>query len=156
LDWLTYVTVTSRHTFLSEKIMSASIKTLVIDAIKAAETFGARIDAIRAALPQPVLLDAKRCANALREGVASHNGIKLAKRGESLVFPTDHANTVKARQQLSRLVKSVMGQVKPKKVEGIEVPAHIAKLAAQLAEACAQYEDSRKLASTAVAEAFAE
>lgn len=41
------------------------------------------------------------------------------------------------------------------KTESVEVPAHIAKLAAALAQACAEYEGAKKLASTAVAEAFA-
>jgi hypothetical protein len=39
--------------------------------------------------------------------------------------------------------------------DSIAVPAHIAKLAAALAEACNEYESARKLASTAVANAFA-
>ncbi len=38
---------------------------------------------------------------------------------------------------------------------GIAVPAHIAQLAAALAAACNEYEGAKKLASTAVAEAFA-
>ena len=37
----------------------------------------------------------------------------------------------------------------------LAVPKHIAALAAQLAMACAEYEGARKLASTAVANAFA-
>ncbi len=37
----------------------------------------------------------------------------------------------------------------------LEVPKHIALLAAQLAAACNEYEGARKLASTAVAKAFA-
>lgn len=39
--------------------------------------------------------------------------------------------------------------------EEIEVPAHIAKLASALAAACREYEGAKRLASTAVAEAFA-
>jgi len=39
--------------------------------------------------------------------------------------------------------------------DGIAVPAHIAKLAAALVAACNEYEGAKKLASTAVAEAFA-
>lgn len=38
---------------------------------------------------------------------------------------------------------------------GVEVPAHIAKLAAQLAAACSEYESAKKLAAQAIAEAFA-
>lgn len=39
--------------------------------------------------------------------------------------------------------------------EGVEIPAHIAALAAKLAAACLEYEQSKKLAAQAVAEAFA-
>jgi hypothetical protein len=41
------------------------------------------------------------------------------------------------------------------KTEGVEVPAHIAALAAKLAAACLEYEQSKKIAAQAVAEAFA-
>lgn len=137
--------------------MTASINTLTIAAIKAAESFGARVEALRAALPKATAADAKVLADTLRPGVAQHYGIKLeVKSTGRAVFPGDHAATPAAKQTLKRLVKSVMGEQAGKKVEGIEVPAHIAKLAQQLADACAQYEQSRKLASTAVAQAFAE
>lgn len=39
--------------------------------------------------------------------------------------------------------------------EEVEVPAHIAALAAKLAAACNEYQQSKKLAAQAVAEAFA-
>jgi hypothetical protein len=49
-----------------------------------------------------------------------------------------------------------MGDSKSKTdADSIKVPAHIAKLAAQLAAACNEYEESRKIATTAVANAFA-
>ena len=41
------------------------------------------------------------------------------------------------------------------KTEPVEVPAHIAALAAKLAAACSEYEGSKRLAAQAVAEAFA-
>jgi hypothetical protein len=44
---------------------------------------------------------------------------------------------------------------KSNKAEPVEVPANIAKLAAQLAAACNEYEGAKKLAAQAVAEAFA-
>ena len=44
---------------------------------------------------------------------------------------------------------------KGNKREEVEVPAHIAKLAAQLAAACNEYKGAKRLAAQAVAEAFA-
>lgn len=44
---------------------------------------------------------------------------------------------------------------KSNKTEEVEVPAHIAKLAAQLAAACNEYEGAKRLAAQAVAQAFA-
>jgi hypothetical protein len=41
------------------------------------------------------------------------------------------------------------------KTEPVEVPAHIAKLAAALAAACSEYEQAKRLAAQAIAEAFA-
>ena len=80
-------------------------------------------------------------------------GIKLnvANSGR-ITFP---AEADSAKRACNRFIQRIMGDVKPKATNGIEVPAHIAKLAAQLAAACSEYEESRKLASTAVAEAFA-
>ena len=44
---------------------------------------------------------------------------------------------------------------KSNKTEDVEVPAHIAKLAAQLAAACNEYEGAKRLAAQAIAQAFA-
>jgi hypothetical protein len=132
-----------------------AIKTLTVAALNAAATFNDRVEAIRAALPAKTLRDKKLVADALREGVASFYGMELVERGKSMVFPSEHAKTPAAKQSLKRLVNSVIGETMNKKAsEGIEVPAHIAKLAEQLAKACAAYEDSRKIANTAVAQAF--
>jgi hypothetical protein len=60
-----------------------------------------------------------------------------------------------ARKALQRLLKDIMGEESSGAKEEIEVPAEILAAAAKLAKLCAQYEDSRKLASTAVAQAFA-
>lgn len=138
--------------------MNANINTLTIAAIKAAESFNDRVVALRAALPKPVLRDAAKVADALRGGVAQHYGVELEIKGTGrAVFPSAHKATPAAKQTLKRLVKAVMGESNNRKeTEAIEVPAHIAKLAAQLAKACAEYEGARKLASTAVAQAFAE
>ena len=59
-----------------------------------------------------------------------------------------------AKKALQRLLADIMGNTADKGEE-LQVPKHIAALAAQLAEACAEYEQARKLASTALANAFA-
>lgn len=59
-----------------------------------------------------------------------------------------------AKKALQRLVADIMGKGSDKGDE-LEVPEHIAALAAKLAKACAEYEQARKLASTALANAFA-
>ena len=81
-------------------------------------------------------------------------GIKLKVQGSGrVVFPAD-ADT--AKRACNRFIERIMGDSKPKaKPDSIEVPAHIAKLAAQLVAACNEYEQSRKIATTAVANAFA-
>lgn len=67
-----------------------------------------------------------------------------------------------AKKAAQRLMEALGGnadaQAKPasnKAGEGVEIPAHIAALAAKLAAACLEYEQSKKLAAQAVAEAFA-
>lgn len=59
-----------------------------------------------------------------------------------------------AKKALQRLLSDLMGKGSDKGDE-LEVPEHIAALAAKLAKACAEYEQARKLASTAIAAAFA-
>jgi len=71
------------------------------------------------------------------------------------VFDKDAKAYEAARKALQRLLKDIMGEESNGNKEEIEVPAEILAAAAKLAKLCAQYEDSRKLASTAVAQAFA-
>lgn len=59
-----------------------------------------------------------------------------------------------AKKSLQRLVGDIVGDSAAKKEE-IEVPRHIAALAAQLAKACMEYEQARRIASTALSGAFA-
>ena len=67
-----------------------------------------------------------------------------------------------AKKAAQRLLEALGGdadaQAKPasnKAGQGVEIPVHIAALAAKLAAACLEYEQSKKLAAQAVAEAFA-
>jgi hypothetical protein len=70
------------------------------------------------------------------------------------VLDKTHAKYEACRKALQRIVNDIMGKSSAAKEE-IEVPAEILAVAAKLAKMCAEYEDSRKLASTAVAQAFA-
>ena len=61
-----------------------------------------------------------------------------------------------ARQDLSRLCRAVMGtSVRQTERTEIDVPDHIAKLAAKLVKECGEYEDAARLLATAVAQAKA-
>ena len=76
----------------------------------------------------------------------------ITKSTGRVVFDSTADKYETARKRVQRLVKAVYETAK---AEELEVPAHIAKLAKQLAAACAEYEQARKLASTALAAAFA-
>ena len=97
---------------------------------------------------RPILLPivAKYYAVPVIEGERKAKGTK--------VFDKDAKGYEAAKKALQRLIADIAGKTNADKEE-IEVPAHIAKLAAQLAQACAEYEQARKLASTALANAFA-
>lgn len=71
------------------------------------------------------------------------------------VLDKEHANYEACRKALGRLVSAIVGKESSGAKEALEVPEEILKAAEKLAKLCAQYEDSRKLASTAVAQAFA-
>jgi hypothetical protein len=77
--------------------------------------------------------------------------LNVAKSGR-ITFP---ASADSAKRACNRFIERVMGvetdKVKPEQ----EVPAHIMALAKKLADACNEYNDSRKIATTAVARAFA-
>jgi hypothetical protein len=103
-------------------------------------------DAIRAAL-LPDVASFPKYAVPLVAGAGKAEG--------KLVLDSEHANYEACRKALGRLVKDIVGGGSAK-TEELEVPAEILAVAAKLAKLCAQYEGARKLASTAVAQAFAE
>ena len=72
----------------------------------------------------------------------------------TMVLDKDHAKYEACRKALQRIVSGIMGKSAGSQEE-IEVPAEILAVAAKLAKMCAEYEDARKLASTAIAQAFA-
>ena len=114
------------------------------------------------------IADATKAAKGMpREGVrtaimptvAAFYGVKL-KDGEgkaegTKVFDSEAAKYEAARKALQRLLKDILGTESNGHQEEIEIPEEILKAAERLAKLCAQYEQARKLASTAVAQAFA-
>ena len=82
----------------------------------------------------------------LVDGEGKAEGTKVLDKG--------HAKYEACRKALQRIVSDIMGKSSAAKEE-IEVPAEILAVAAKLAKMCAEYEDARKLASTAIAQAFA-
>lgn len=72
------------------------------------------------------------------------------------VLDKEHANYEACRKALGRLVSAIVGKTSDNtEAEEFEVPAEILKAAERLAKLCAEYEGARKLASTAIAQAFA-
>ena len=139
---------------MSHTINTRAVSAAVVAALKQARAFADRVADIRAALPADVLADRDALTRALRPGVAKFHGVDHAEHGATGKFVGD--TTGAARQDLSRLCRAVMGQtVKQTEREELEVPAHIAKLAAQLVKACGEYEDSQRLLATAIAQAKA-
>jgi hypothetical protein len=133
-----------------------NINKLTIAALNAAATFQQRVADIRAALPAATLADKTVCADALRPGVAQYYGIKLDPKGTGrLVFPAAHADSETARRALSRLVAAVIGAESSKASDDVEIPAELLAAARKLAKLANQYEGARKLASKALAAAFA-
>ena len=138
--------------------MTASIKSLVASCFTAAESFAAKVDALRAALPATALESHAACMDALRPATAAYYGIALTvKESGRAVFPADDARTPAAKKQLQRLAKAVLGDqsARADAEEECEVPAELLAAAAKLAKLANEYEGARKLASRAIAAAFA-
>jgi hypothetical protein len=76
----------------------------------------------------------------------------------TMVLDSEHAKYQACRKALQRIVSDVLGAASSghqEPAEEIEIPAAILAAAEKLAKLCAEYEGARKLASTAVAQAFA-
>lgn len=107
---------------------------------------GKTAEVVRAAI-LPDVASYRKYAVTLVAGSGKAEGTK--------VLDKEHANYEACRKALGRLVSAIVGKESSGHKEEIEVPAEILAAAARLAKLCAQYEDSRKLASAAVAQAFA-
>ena len=136
----------------------ATFKSHILSALTHDDGFDAAIEAARKCPEAKGKPEKVRVA--LLECVAEKYGIPIVvsdsnrNKGEK-VFDREHAKFETAKTKLRRLMDAIIGKSSGKG-EGVEVPEHIAALAAKLAKACREYEQARKIANTAVAEAFAE
>jgi len=117
-----------------------------------------RLLAARRELRGAAFADVK--AKTLR-GFAAARGVSLTvgTRGATagaLCWPEDKSGAA-AKKAHERWIKALIGQSQKKKEEKepIEVPDHIAKIAAKLVKACGEYEEASRLLATAIAEARA-
>lgn len=130
---------------------------IVHAALSAAHTYGEKIAALQA-IYKGKKPEAVRAA--LLPQVASFPKYAVpvipgeGKAKGTMVLDREHANYEACRKALGRLVKDIVGGGSAK-AEEVEVPAEVLAAAAKLAKLCAQYEGARKLASTAIAQAFA-
>lgn len=137
--------------------MKLSTKTTVHSVLNAAFAYGSGIDALRTTFKGQTP-DAIRAA--LLPDVACY--VKYAvpivdgegKAVGTKVLDKTHAKYEACRKALGRLVSDIVGKSSGA-TEEIEIPAEILAAAAKLAKLCAEYEGARKLASTALAQAFA-
>jgi len=131
---------------------------IVHAALSAAHTYGEKIAALQA-IYKGKKPEAVRAA--LLPQVASFPKYAVpvipgeGKAKGTMVLDSEHKNYEACRKALGRLVKDIVGGGSAK-AEEVEVPAEVLAAAAKLAKLCAQYEGARKLASTAIAQAFAE
>ena len=153
-----------------------TITSLVSNALNAAHAYSSGVEGIRTALKGQ--LSPEEVRTALLEPVAAYYKVpvlaKLRGEGDALceyiktIREDGKVRTVRALQAdegavyvegfeaakkaHQRLVKDVLGK-SVSQSEELAVPAHIAKLAAQLVAAAAEYEGAAKLIATAIANA---
>lgn len=139
--------------------MKATTQTTVHAVITAAFAYGDGIAQLRKDFKGK---DAQAIRTALLPHVASHPKYQVpVVKGEgkaegTMVLDKEHKAYEACRKALQRIVKDILGESSgASEAEEIEVPEEILKAAQRLAKLCAEYEGARKLASTAVAQAFA-
>ena len=105
---------------------------------------------------------ADQIRDAIRPDVASYKKYAVpfvdgkGKAVGTKVLDKDHPQYENCRKAVTNLTKAIVGVTSDTtETEEIEVPAEILKAAERLAKLCAEYEGARKLASTAIAQAFA-
>ena len=105
---------------------------------------------------------ADQIRDAIRPDVASYKKYAVpfvdgkGKAVGTKVLDKDHPQYENCRKAVTNLTKAIVGTTddNTEKVE-LEVPAEILAAAAKLAKLCNAYDEARKLASTAIAQAFA-
>jgi len=137
--------------------MKASTQSTVHAVITAAFAYGEGIEQLRKTFKGK---ERDVISKAIIGDVASHPKylVPLVK-GEgkaegTMVLDKTHAKYEACRKALQRIVSDIMGKSAGSQEE-VEVPEEVLKAAERLAKLCAQYEGARKLASTAIAQAFA-
>ena len=134
---------------------TSAFNTAVRSALTAASKYGAAIAELQA-IAKGDKMSPEDVRAALLKPVAAYYGHTLiAKtRGEGFTLDKEGVNYEATKKALQRLTADVVGKSTAQKDE-LDVPAHIAKLAAQLVAACAEYESAGRLLATAVAQAKA-
>ena len=141
--------------------MAKSINTLVAACFKAAEAFADKVAILRNDMPADALADKAACMAALQQPTADYYGIKLLKNENTgrITWPKDtEAGVAAAKKQQQRLCKAVMAGEESAHAdaeEECEIPAELLAAARKLAKLAKEYEGARKLASRAIAAAFA-
>jgi hypothetical protein len=107
---------------------------------------GKTADEVRDAI-RPDVASYKKYAVPFVDGKGKATGTK--------VLDSTHPQYENCRKAVTNLTKAIVGKESSGATEELEVPEEILKAAERLAKLCAQYEQSRKLASTAIAQAFA-
>ena len=140
--------------------MSKATNTVTIHAaLDNAFTYAEKIALLQAAFKGKT---AEQIRDAIRPDVASYKKYAVpfvdgkGKAVGTKVLDKDHPQYENCRKAVTNLTKAIVGVSSDaiEKVE-LEVPAEILAAAAKLAKLCNAYDEARKLASTAVAQAFA-
>lgn len=137
--------------------MKATHTTTVHAVITAAFAYGEGIEQLRKAFKGK---ERDVISKAIIGDVASHVKYQVplvkgeGKAEGTMVLDKGHAKYEACRKALQRIVSDIMGKSSGAQEE-VEVPEEVLKAAERLAKLCAQYEGARKLASTAIAQAFA-
>ena len=131
-------------------INTASINSITAIARAASAEERATLDALPVLRAQFRGWDREDIKATVQVNWAAVVGVELKVQGSGrIVWPADAGTAKKA---CNRLIARIMGDSESQR-ESIEVPPHIAALAAKLVKACGEYEAAGRLLATAVAQA---
>jgi hypothetical protein len=139
--------------------MSKATNTITVHAaLDAVHTYAEKIALLQAAFKGKT---AEQIRDAIRPDVASYKKYAVpfvdgkGKAVGTKVLDKEHPQYENCRKAVTNLTKAIVGAESSGSVEELEVPAEILAAAAKLAKLCNAYDEARKLASTAIAQAFA-